>query len=281
MKLRAHISLRKEHTRQSVFRSYAGLTSCFFYRPHGLLFDCGDGTASLLESNVASVENIFISHCHQDHIGGIRNLIMGREKVNKWETPKFTIWTPNVKAIRDEIGTYMRPWVIIREIKAGAEIEIEKNVFVRAFKSTHTNNSLVYGLFRRSKKLNEAGHVLVNQKRYHELTDEHHYIVNRPVFGYFLDTKEWNPAWYDIFKGSEFLIHDCTFLNEADRNDEREHMCFAENIKVVKTFNDPEMLHIFAHVSQRYDVRRDVPTHNFSNVFVCDYAKTFSIEKTV
>ncbi|RYG54282.1 MBL fold metallo-hydrolase, partial [bacterium] len=48
------------------------------YKPDNILIDCGEGCATALDGAVSSVERIFLTHGHIDHVGGLPTLLWTR-----------------------------------------------------------------------------------------------------------------------------------------------------------------------------------------------------------
>lgn len=246
---------------QNILRSYAGVSSFFFYYPGRTLFDCGPGITAIMGQNIFAVESIYLSHCHFDHIGGLREFVLAREKF-KGDTDKpIDIYTAEPEKVSEAIGNFGLKIVRIHHYTAFEGIEIFKDHFVVPIPSGHTKHSHIFSVIHISKKITEAGMVLVNEKRFDELkanSDKYHTIAKNPVFGYLLDCPKWNKEWNRFFKGAQFLIHDCTFLQESDRKMKDSgnvaHMTLKENLKLVEDLACG--LHLFGHISHRYpDVR--------------------------
>ena len=58
--------------------SKAKYSTWLFYKPDRLLFDAGEGVSTSLGNYIYGVEQIFISHGHFDHIGGIPGILRSR-----------------------------------------------------------------------------------------------------------------------------------------------------------------------------------------------------------
>lgn len=243
---------------QNILRSYAGVSSFFFFYPGRTLFDCGPGITAIMGQNIFAVENIFISHTHFDHIGGLREFVIAREKFKGDNDKPLDIYTAEPDKVSDAIGNHGLNFVKIHFFKAFEGVEILKDHFVVPIPSAHTNHSHIFSVIHISKKITAEGLALVTEKRFDELkenSDKYHTISKMPLFGYLLDCPKWNTEWNKFFKGARFMIHDCTFLQEADRDEMRcKHMTRKENLNLV--YDLACSLHLFAHISHRYpDVR--------------------------
>lgn len=240
----------------NVLRTYGGVSSFFFHHSTRTMFDCGDGCAGTLGQAIFAVENIFITHHHFDHIGGLRSFVLARDKWKGDNKKKLNIYTADVAAVRRELGQFHFDFVAIHEVADGDEIFLVGGTFVHVMKSYHTANSVVYSVMRHTRRLNDAGYAVVSEKNYNELRThpELYYVETRkPIFAYLLDTPVLRKEWRPLLDGADFIISDCTFLESGDK-EAQSHATLDDNLAMADEIECK--LFVFGHISHRYDIRK-------------------------
>ena len=115
-------------------------------------FDAGEGcahTAHLMGVDLLSVSDIFISHSHMDHIGGLPHLLWTIRKLNVRTglLPKFgdiSVYTSNAECfdgvmtmLKKSEGKYSSPYEILCKSVADGELLSAEGVSVRAKHNLH------------------------------------------------------------------------------------------------------------------------------------------------
>lgn len=212
-----------------------GLYSTFVLIPDfNLMFDAGEGVAAQIGPPVTSLRKIFLSHAHTDHIMGLPTLlnIRGRHKdVEPIQIfyPKDTRRIENLRAFIGDMRNV--EWIAIDE---GAEIEVQKNLFVRAFATTHIpshagHGSLGYSLIERRTRrrsefasLNErdiASAVRDASDRGEKLQINE--ACEKTLVVYTGDTGPLPESTMQAWNSPDILIHDATYILDEDSENER------------------------------------------------------------
>lgn len=165
---------------------------------------------------------------------------------------KLTIWTTNYRGLMNELRD-IPDWVTVSPIKAGQEVSVKPNTFVKALKSNHTDDSVVYVCFQLRKKILPSGMELVNAKRTQELNDSHYRFDFFPRFGFLTDCPAYREEWMPYLNKADFIIYDCTFLEDKDRKD-KNHATLEMCMEAARVYD--AKMNFYAHISQRYDIRR-------------------------
>jgi len=244
------------------------LYSSWCYRPtNQILFDCGEGCATYLGNSLTGVEFLFFSHKHGDHVLGLPSLIGCRnsaqgtsrnvETMAEHNKP-LSIYYPADNTMKDlfdfclKRNDQLRYELNIIPIEPGFELQIGKNLYIKAIKMLHQNNAttlgyVIYENRIRLKKefVGQDIRVLIKQGIDRSTLHES-YRAN--LFAYCLDA-------YKIVDSAELtncdaVIMDCTFLNEKDRTDMTHFTC-KEALDLCKNLGVRRMF--AAHLSNRYD----------------------------
>lgn len=271
-------------------------SSWFYYAPARSLFDCGEGCASFLGNKVNAVQNIFLSHDHNDHIAGLLTFIAAREsgmiamvddddgsQVGK----PLTIYYPNdpytnirklEKYIRETYGrmSFSCEWV---PVNPGTELANG----VVAFKTDHYRKlSLGYKVVEPRKRLKKeyAGQdigKLVREQKLDRSAFTEEYTANS--FVYTLDSNI-NIDPQHIY-GADTWVADCTFLTAEERTGGNTHSTLVEVAEFASKHYAKNV--ICAHLSPRYrmdSVRAacGLVNLNWTNVdfTYVDYTKLFN-----
>lgn len=137
---------------QFVGLSLAGIRTSIAMPGLSLAFDVAQGFPFLFNIN-----HFFITHGHMDHASGIPYLI-SQKSMSAHKTPKF--YMP--QSMIEPMTKIMKAWAEIEKYEyprhfigvAGNEIfEINKNYFVKPFKTVHRIDSFGYTLFHTKTKL--------------------------------------------------------------------------------------------------------------------------------
>jgi len=181
------------------------------------VFDVG-----LAPRSFATARNLFISHGHADHMGGLFALA-GMRPLFMSGGPKLRIFLPESiaestqKLIRaaEELQNFELP-VELKPLKPGDEVSLGGDLFVRPFRTYHRVPSLGYLFLRRVKKLlpqfkSLSGPEIHEKKKRGE---ELFRIEERYELAYATDTLIRVVDEEPNICKTTTLILECTFLNE-------------------------------------------------------------------
>lgn len=129
------------------------------YKNTNILFDCGEGTHHQIKragDNINSIDAIFISHNHGDHIGGIPTLLIGLDKQPRDE---LKIFGP-----RD--CTFIYDWYFsdhplhyklnFTQLRQG-DIKRIKDLSIEAFDANHGIPALMYKISNKTNNIFYTG----------------------------------------------------------------------------------------------------------------------------
>lgn len=222
----------------------------FFHYPSRCLFDCGEGCSLELGSSVFSIENIFLSHGHQDHISGIAPLLLLRSSSRGDNKKPLNIYYPHKEGRVERLFEYiinlgpLRFQCNVKTIHANEKIIIGDNSITSFETIHHDYNSLGYCFSIEKKKLKKqylglsSVEIIELKKSGIDIND----VVTSHEFVYTGDTI---PVPYPDAK---VLFHECTFYNLEDVK-HLSHTCLDE----IKISSGVEKLVLF-HSSSRYSL---------------------------
>lgn len=238
----------------------------FWHRPLQLLIDAGEGLQLALGANVFSPAVLAISHGHSDHVLGLPGLIAAR-RFGKGATEKpLTILYPEhsrgVQAARDLLGTayanvvFPLTWIAA---SAGTSIALGKGRTLEAFAVRHVADepALGYRVVETKRRLKPEFAAMsqaeveaaAKQGRRDSLLAE----VTHVLFAHSGDAMPIDPA---LAAGADLLVHDATFLDEADRRYPI-HATTQEAIEVARAAKVKTL--VLYHLSIRYDRATALP----------------------
>jgi ribonuclease Z len=237
----------------------------FWHRPLQLLVDAGEGLQLALGTNVFSPSLLAISHGHSDHVLGLPGLIgarkFGKGAVDKPLTIVYPEGSNGIQAVREWLGrayagvVFPLTWVAATP---GTAVPLGKTRQLEAIAVRHTNEAcLGYRVVEIRKRLKPEFasmpqseiEAAARQGTRDELLEDARHVV----FAHSGDAMPIDPA---LVTGADLLVHDATFLIEADRR-EPIHATTEEAIEVgtragVRTL-------VINHLSIRYDRATALP----------------------
>lgn len=243
-------------------RSLGGFYTGFHVPELGVLLDAGTALRS-----GAAAPNLFLSHCHADHMGSLTALL-GMRGLTGVKKP-LRIFMPEAAeedlTLALEHLSKVHRWPLQIEaipMRPGDVAQVKSNLFVRAFKTMHPVPSLGYLFFRRVQKLRPEFFSLPGEK-IRELRQSGADIFDHQeqlVLGYATDTLpealDQNPDLYKV----PTLIVECTFLDERKSIKASRAGCHIHMDELLQRIDRFENEHVvLMHFSQLYspkDVRR-------------------------
>ena len=241
---------------------------------HRILFDAGDGCAALLEGKIQKANFVALTHAHRDHIAGLPQLLNLRGGVAYGAGTPLQIFHPEGSGSLMALGRFLTQFdhataghTQWHPFNAAEQWDLGDDRFLRAFPTHHIPvpdpaapglpRSLGYHIGRmvdrlkpelRGKPQAEIDKYRVEHGR-DALTEREEEIL----FSVSGDTRPLSP---DTFKGTRFLLHECTFLDndEADQAEACErghaHSCLGEVLDMAQAA-DVQHLGLY-HISKRY-----------------------------
>ena len=228
----------------------------------GILFDAGDGISAGLLQKSHKIKHVFISHPDRDHLGGLLqfNQLNARPDFPVIYYPKDSGSFPALRDFQNKFDPHVQlaRWEAIID---GSEIEIKKNVQVKAIRNEHIacetgiHKSLSFKVFESRRKLKaefqglqeQEIKAIVQSKGRDFLTQE----IKRNVISYSGDTPVDD---YGKWDKSEILIHEATFLQPE--NDAAIESRGHKHSRIDEVFNMLAEIEvgslILSHFSSRY-----------------------------
>ncbi|DBA82948.1 hypothetical protein WJX77_000874 [Trebouxia sp. C0004] len=235
--------------------SIAGQETCIIFPSANIVFDSGR-----CPQRSVYRQNLFITHEHLDHMGGIPFHISTRQMLSLSRTHLFVpdfIAQP-VNGLLDAYRAFQRCEMPceVTPMQIGQDYQVGR-FLVKPFKTYHTVPSQGYLLRSQRTKLKAEYHGLPGQeiaaakKRGEEIT--HHVVV--PEIAFTGDTTVdfiTDPANEEVFR-ARLLIMECTFLDDemsVEDAKERGHMHIDDIVQHADKFQNEAILLI--HFSSRY-----------------------------
>ena len=230
-----------------------------WYRPLQLMIDAGEGVQLALGTHVFAVSVVAVTHGHSDHVLGLPGLIAAR-RFSKGATDKpLTIVYPEgsrgVLAVRQWLETAFAGVVFPVQwhpVQSGDRLPLGGGRFLEAIAAVHTPGepALAYRVTEQRRRLRpefrdwtrEAIEAAARAGDRERMTE----AVTHVRFAHSGDAMPLNPMWV---AGADVLVHDATFLVEADRR-ERIHATTDEALQVAADAGVSRL--VLQHLSVRY-----------------------------
>jgi ribonuclease Z len=240
--------------------SRAMFSNWCWHEPFELVIDAGEGLQLGLGQKIWAPAVVALTHGHSDHVLGLPGFIASRRFAKGAQEKPLTVVFPEgnsgVLAVRDLVGrmwpteTFPVTWVPMR---AGDEFRLGKTRVLQAFTTTHggVEPTLGYRVLeeRRHLRAEFAGlpeaeiRERVRATGRDALMESYRHVR----FAHTGDSMPIDPAFV---MRADLLVHDATFLDEADRKWEI-HATTAEALEVGRTAGVACL--VLHHLSIRYD----------------------------
>lgn len=238
--------------------SLGGVYTCLQVPELGVVLDAGIPVRSF-----AATDHLFLSHGHGDHLGALPAMLGIRGLLHAKAPPKVYLPAPIVDTLKSALAPLselQRFDLAIDAVpmRAGDEVRLRADLYVRAFRTHHPVPSLGYLFFDRVQKLKRDLHgtpgpeIARRKAAGEDLFDLH----ERPLLAYATDTLvrvlETAPDIVD----AKVLVLECTFLDERKTLEASRagcHIHLDELMAVAHTLRNEHV--VLMHFSQIYTPR--------------------------
>ncbi|MEO1129502.1 MAG: MBL fold metallo-hydrolase [Planctomycetota bacterium] len=196
--------------------SIAGETTVVQVPELDVCFDIGECPRAVLPSKY-----VCIGHGHMDHVGGLgyfcsQRRFQGMGDANVVCHPDLATPIRRMMAGFSELEGQNTPYNLI-PLAPDEEIEIKNNIYLRAFKTEHTDTSMGYAVVERRSKL-KPEYVDLPQEKLRELKDRGEditRILQVPLVAYVGDTAPTPEALVrEDVRNAQIVIAECTFVEK-------------------------------------------------------------------
>jgi len=255
--------------------SVAGEESVIGMPQLDVCFDIGKAPDQIIP-----IQNILLTHGHMDHAAGIAYYLSHRNFLKM--SPGVVLTPPNTI---DSLNQILQAWgrldgsripAQLVPMRPSDEYKVKPNLFVRAFPTKHTRESIGFCVIERRKKLRPeyhdlSGPELVQLKKKGVSIDNPLAI---PIVTYLGDTSYVDFSQLDYVANSQILIAECTFFEDehTDRADAGRHMHIDEFGPLLERMNNRYI--VITHLTQRTTVgqaramlRKRLPSDVFKKIY--------------
>jgi ribonuclease Z len=237
-----------------------------WHKPLRLVVDAGEGLQLGLGSKVLSPTHLLLTHGHADHVLGLPGFVAARRfGMGDPEKPLVIVYPDQARGVEAARTTVERHWphepfpLEWIPASAGFEMPLGKNRLVRAFPTAHPSADVALGYLvverRRRLRAEHAGLAdeeirrLVREIGRERLLEPYEQIL----FAHTGDTMPLDPG---LFRDADLVVHDATFLVEADRR----VLIHATTEEALATARDAGVRTlVLHHLSVRYDRDEAIP----------------------
>ncbi len=247
-------------------QSTALYSTYWFVDQLGLLLDCGDGAASMLQNKGRKVKTIACSHADRDHLTGLFQFL----QVNSTVKGPLVLYPrdcgsfPAIREFTEKFDPHVAGNTRWEGIEAGYVHEIKQGIFLEAYLNRHIprsekpggqHKSFSYSVYSQKQKLkpefaslsgSEIGR-LRKERSDEDILD----IARTTLLTYSADTPLESAGYW---RDPEVLIHEATFLNHEDstsRNQDSRHSTVPDVVSMAAEMPGLKSL-ILGHFSRRY-----------------------------
>jgi len=257
--------------------SLAGIRTSFYCPELKILLDAG-------HQNFNRITDIFITHCHADHIASLPLIIL--ENINNKFLTKIYCHESSISTLENMVDTFLicnyysckipKRYYNFIPIKEFDTIELKlnsQNLSIKSFKSDHVVPTLSFGFIEKRKKLKEE-YIGLDSKQIVDLK------IKKIEITYDIEVKKMvfcGDTTSEIFKinpdilNFENIIIECTFFADEDLNSaiERKHMHWKKLSNIIRENSSVNFYLI--HISAKYKNHKELKENylkDLSNVFI-------------
>ena len=145
--------------RNDIINSFKGFSMAMYstwlwHRPTRSMFDAGEGISLNMRNHVFAIDNVFLTHGHHDHLGGLTGLALARGTARGDKEKPFSVYHPSGWSNIDALKNYIRE--VTRNLKydlrwetvePDQDIQVDDagKLFIRAFRVNHSRHALCLG----------------------------------------------------------------------------------------------------------------------------------------
>jgi len=209
---------------------------------------------------VLTINHVLLTHGHMDHAAGIAYYCSQRD-FREMAPGRVLLpagLAPRIEQLLDCWGGIdgNRPPAVIIPMVSGQEYELRRNLFARAFKTSHCEDCLGYTIIERRHKLKPeykeltGPQIALIRKSGNEVSNS----VDIPLVTYLGDTNEGDFEQLECVRQSKILIAECTFFIDEHRQRARagRHYHFEQLAQLLPRMNNEYI--ILTHLSRRIDI---------------------------